>query len=73
MGTFRIFVIDDESAMLQNCERLLSNAGYACTTLAEPMQFRQMAADLKPDVIITDLRMPGVSGMTILAASVVHA
>jgi DNA-binding NtrC family response regulator len=63
-------VIDDESAMLENCERLLSNAGYACTTLAEPVQFRQMAADLKPDVIITDLRMPGVSGMTILAAAV---
>ncbi|MCR4342117.1 MAG: sigma-54 dependent transcriptional regulator [Gemmatimonadaceae bacterium] len=70
MERARIFVIDDESAMLENCERLLSNAGYACTTLAEPIRFRQMAADLKPDVIITDLRMPGTSGMTILAAAV---
>jgi DNA-binding NtrC family response regulator len=63
-------VIDDESAMLENCERLLSSAGYACTTLADPMQFRHLAADLKPDVIITDLRMPGASGMTILAAAI---
>jgi DNA-binding NtrC family response regulator len=63
-------VIDDERAMLENCERLLSREGYACTTLAEPSRFRQVAAELEPDVIITDLRMPGTDGMTILAAGI---
>jgi two-component system response regulator HydG len=63
-------VIDDERAMLENCERLLSREGYACTTLAEPSRFREVAAEIEPDVIITDLRMPGTDGMTILAAGV---
>src|SRR5450631_3771063 len=70
MERARILVIDDEPAMLENCKRLLSREGYACTTLAEPSQFRQVAAALEPDVIVTDLRMPGVDGMTILAAAI---
>lgn len=68
MASTRILVIDDEPAMLENCARLLAREGYACTTLAEPARFREVAATLEPDVIITDLRMPGVDGMTILAA-----
>ena len=56
--------------MLENCERLLSREGYECTTLAEPLRFRQVAAEVDPDVIITDLRMPGADGLTILAAGV---
>jgi DNA-binding NtrC family response regulator len=70
METARILVVDDEPAMLENCERSLSRAGYACFTLAEPMQFRARSAELKPDVIITDIRMPGADGMTLLAAAV---
>ena len=70
MERARILVIDDEPAMLENCERLLSREGYACTTLAEPSRFRQVAAALEPDVIVTDLRMPGTDGMTILAAAI---
>jgi DNA-binding NtrC family response regulator len=56
--------------MLENCERLLTREGYACVTLGEPLRFRDVAAEVTPDVIITDLRMPGADGMTILAAAV---
>ena len=70
MERARVLVIDDEQAMLENCERLLSREGYTCTTLAEPLRFRQVAAEVDPDVIITDLRMPGADGLTILAAGV---
>jgi two-component system response regulator AtoC len=70
MDRARVLVIDNEQAMLENCERLLARDGYACTTLADPMRFRQVAAELQPDVVLTDLRMPGADGMTILAASV---
>lgn len=70
MQRARILVIDDEPAMLENCERLLSREGWACTTLAEPSRFREVAAAVGPDVIITDLRMPGIDGMSILAAGI---
>jgi DNA-binding NtrC family response regulator len=68
MARARILIVDDEQAMLENCERLLSREGYDCTCLAEPLRFREVAAATEPDVIITDVRMPNVNGMTILAA-----
>ncbi|HEY5491115.1 MAG TPA: sigma-54 dependent transcriptional regulator [Gemmatimonadaceae bacterium] len=70
MERTRVLVIDDEPAMLENCERLLAREGYECSTLAEPLRFREVAAAFDPGVIITDLRMPGADGMTILAAGV---
>ena len=68
MERTRVLVIDDEPAMLENCERLLSREGYECSTLSEPLRFREVAAAFDPGVILTDLRMPGADGMTILAA-----
>ncbi|HMA19923.1 MAG TPA: response regulator, partial [Gemmatimonadaceae bacterium] len=68
MARARILIVDDEQAMLENCERLLSREGYECTSLSEPLRFREVAAATQPDVIITDVRMPSVNGMTILAA-----
>jgi DNA-binding NtrC family response regulator len=70
MERARVLVIDDEPAMLENCERLLTREGYACVTLGEPLRFRDVAREVQPDVIITDLRMPGADGMTILAAAI---
>ena len=73
MDRARILIVDDEPAMLENCERMLTREGYDCTTLAEPLRFRQVAAELDPDLVLTDLRMPGTDGMTILAASMADA
>ena len=54
MERARVLIIDDEPAMLENCERLLTREGYACVTLGEPLRFREVARDVEPDVIITD-------------------
>ena len=64
-----VLVLDDEPGMLENVERMLTSEGYGCITLAEPLRFRDVAARERPDVILTDLRMPGADGMTILAAA----
>ena len=69
MDKARILVVDDELAMLENCERLLTRGGYACTTLAQPIRFREVMAVVHPDVVILDLRMPEVDGMTILTVA----
>ena len=65
----KILVLDDEPAMLENVERLLSGEGYEVVTLADSRTFRDVALQQQPDVVITDLRMPSADGMTILAAS----
>ncbi len=69
MGNTRVLIVDDEPAMLENCERLLSREGYVCRTLANPERFQKVFDEVRPDVLVLDLRMPGVDGMSILAAA----
>jgi len=65
----RILIVDDEPAMLENCQRLLALEGYTCSTLADPTRVRTVLADIRPEVLLLDLRMPGADGMTVLAAA----
>ena len=65
----RVLVIDDEPAMLENCERLLTGAKYKCAVLQNPRRVREVLAQLHPHVLVTDMRMPDVDGMSLLAAA----
>ena len=65
----RVLVVDDEPAMLENCERLLSRDGYSCVTLSDPSRFREELAAFRPDVVLLDLRMPDVDGMLLLTVA----
>jgi DNA-binding NtrC family response regulator len=67
--TSRVLVVDDEPGMLENIERMLAAEGYRCETLQDPLRFRDVLAEYSPDVVITDLKMPGADGMTLLAAA----
>lgn len=69
MSRARVLVLDDEPAMLENVERLLTGEGYDVTTVRDARAFREVAAQVQPDVVVTDLRMPAADGMTILAAA----
>jgi DNA-binding NtrC family response regulator len=65
----KVLIVDDEAEILDNLDRLLSSEGYECTTLQESIRFREVLSQVRPDVLITDLRMPGADGMTVLAAA----
>jgi len=65
----RVLVVDDEPEILENLSRILTTEGYDCRTLQDPTQFRDVRRDYEPDVFVSDLRMPGADGMTLLAAS----
>ena len=66
MSDGKILVVDDEVAMLENCRRLLVRAGHECQTLVDPTEAREVLMDTQPDVLLLDLRMPGLDGMTLL-------
>ncbi len=66
MEGVKILIVDDEPAMLENCERLLTREGYNCRSLADPWEFRKVFAEIEPDVLLLDLRLPGTDGMTLL-------
>ncbi|MDK2970496.1 MAG: hypothetical protein PWP23_251 [Candidatus Sumerlaeota bacterium] len=67
----RILVIDDEQEMLNNYQRLLKRAGHQCLATTDATRLEELLADFRPEVVITDLMMPEVSGMDVLRR--VHA
>jgi len=69
MGNPRVLIVDDEPAALVNCERFLSSRGYDCSTLDDPTLFRGVLREVQPAVLLLDLRMPQVDGMTVLTVS----
>lgn len=62
-----IVVIDDDNAMRMSCRKILSKDGFRVETFADGTQGLQGIADLKPSLIIVDLKMPGISGMEVIA------
>ncbi|MGH7905105.1 MAG: sigma-54-dependent transcriptional regulator [Candidatus Binataceae bacterium] len=62
----RILIIDDEAEMLDNCQRILGAAGYECLTSADPNRALKILETDNPDLLFTDLRMPGMDGLEIL-------
>src|SRR5437773_10595792 len=60
-----VLVIDDEMGILDAIRILLKNEGFIpYTALGGKKELEQIAA-LKPELIITDVRMPDVTGLDI--------
>lgn len=61
-----ILVIDDEIDMLENCSRILKNLGCQCITASNGEEAIKIVREKLPDIVITDLKMPGKSGLELL-------
>jgi len=61
-----ILVVDDEIDMLDTCARILRRSGYTCFTTASGQEALALLQRERPDLILTDLRMPRVDGLTLL-------
>jgi len=62
----KVLIVDDEEEMLGSCVRLLGRTGYRCLTTTDPAHALALIEDQRPDVILTDLKMPGYDGMDVL-------
>ncbi len=61
-----ILVIDDEKAMRDSCCQVLTKDGYRAETAVDGDTGLQKIRELKPDLVLVDLKMPGMSGMELL-------
>ena len=61
-----ILVIDDEEAMRDSCHQVLSKDGDATETAEDGHSGLRKIREVKPDLVLIDLKMPGMSGMELL-------
>ncbi|MBN2333726.1 MAG: sigma-54-dependent Fis family transcriptional regulator [Deltaproteobacteria bacterium] len=63
----RILVVDDESRAVAGLISLLQLDGYHAEGLSDPLAALQRLGQGGVDILLTDLKMPGMSGMELLA------
>ena len=66
MARARILIVDDEANARSALAELLREDGYVVETAADGFKAIGKLADFNPDVVLTDLKMPGMSGLELL-------
>ena len=61
-----ILVIDDEESMRDSCSLILLKDGYQVETAEDGSTGLEKIRNLKPDLALVDLKMPGISGFEVL-------
>lgn len=64
----KILVADDEDHVLRIVALKLRNAGYRVTTATDGNSALEAARLDRPDLLITDLQMPGINGLELCLA-----
>jgi two-component system response regulator HydG len=63
-----ILIVDDEQGILDTLRILLKNEGFDVTTAQGGKAGMEQLKGSAPDLVLTDIKMPGVTGLEILAA-----
>lgn len=63
-----ILVVDDDASLRRVLEYNLTSAGYSVVTAESGEEGLSLFAARKPSLIISDMQMPGISGMQLLAS-----
>jgi len=58
----KVMVVDDEENLLELLEAVLEQAGFAVVTASDGKECLQKLKTVKPDLILLDMMMPGMSG-----------
>jgi len=66
MGKKLVFVVDDDPVMRQSLTRYISQLGYDAKPVQDGFEVLVMLDYYKPDLIISDIRMPKLDGISLL-------
>jgi len=65
----RVLIVDDETGILDSLRILLKNEGFIPFTAQGGRAGMEQIAELRPDIVLTDVRMPEVSGVQVLSTA----
>ena len=66
MSVTRILLIDDEPELRASTAQALDLAGFAVSEFGQGMQALELASFGFPGLVITDIRMPGMDGLSLM-------
>lgn len=66
MSTLKVWVVDDDESIRWVVERALTKVGMAVTSFPGGVELLDALDSDAPDVLLSDIRMPGISGLDLL-------
>lgn len=61
-----VLIVDDDKLIRQSLAELLEAAGWRVEALTRAERVAEKLTEFRPDVIVSDVRMPGMSGLDLL-------
>jgi CheY-like chemotaxis protein len=71
-SAFRILILDDERIVCDRLRPSLEKLGFLVETCTDSSQAVARLTEQRFDVLVTDLKMPGVGGLDVLAFTREH-
>jgi two-component system C4-dicarboxylate transport response regulator DctD len=69
LQSFKVVLVDDDRAMRESLSHLLTRAGFEVDVFFRAADAVSALSKARPDVVLTDMRMPGMSGFDLLEAA----
>jgi LmbE family N-acetylglucosaminyl deacetylase/ActR/RegA family two-component response regulator len=66
-NAYRVLVVEDDLDVLFYVQTILTRKGFEVRALSDPLAARQSTVEFAPDVVITDIEMPGMTGLELIA------
>jgi DNA-binding NtrC family response regulator len=62
----KLLVVDDEKHQRESLQMILEDEGYKVSVASDGREALVKASEMRPEVVLTDLKMPGLSGMEVV-------
>lgn len=67
VAPYRVLVVDDDRQMCSYCEAILGRSGMQVQSTQHAGEVVALVREFKPDLVLMDLYLPGVDGLTLTA------
>ena len=68
--SINILIVDDETSILDSLRILFKGEGYNVKVAQGGNEALSVLEDLKPDLVLTDVKMPGITGLAVMSAAI---